>query len=74
MNLNISERYKQIEDYPEYFITESGEVYTYRTRGVGWQGFRHLAKRGINSPKRYLQVCLCKNGIKKVYTNTHVSS
>mgnify|MGYP002796115447 CR=1 FL=1 len=60
--LNIAERYKPIEGYNEYYITESGKVYAYRTRPVGWQGLRELKAKGRMNPKRYLMVALSANG------------
>lgn len=60
----------KIDGYDDYYITELGNVYTYRNSKVGWQGFRKLKLRGRNNPSRYLQVCLCKNGNVK-YVQVH---
>ena len=63
VELNIPGRYKKIDGYDEYYITDTGDVYSYRTRPVGYQGLRRMSLRGINDPKRYLQVCLSKDGV-----------
>lgn len=62
-------RYHIVDDYPNYCVTEHGDVYSYRTYG-GWQGLRKLKKKGSNNPNRYLQVSLCKNGLIK-YMQIH---
>lgn len=70
--LNIQEKYKPIDGYKYYFITENGNVYVDRPAesGVGWQGVRELKKRGINNPNRYLQVILSNDKGKK-YAQIH---
>lgn len=68
--LPIQERYVKIDGFDDYYVTESGNVYSYRDSKVGWQGFRKLKLRGRNNPKRYLQVCLCNNG-KLKYIQVH---
>ena len=73
MNLDseIKERYCFIKGYENYIITESGDVYTYRNDNApSYRGLRKLKKKGINNPKRYLQVCLSKNN-KKKYVEIH---
>lgn len=70
MLLPIPERYTKISGFDEYYITESGRVFAYRTRKVGYQGLRELSLKGINDPARYLQVCLSdQNG--KHYRQVH---
>lgn len=70
MELNIEERYKPIPDFPDYYITDHGNVYSYRNGNTGWKGLRKLSLRGKNNPRRYLQVCLSKNGHTK-YVQVH---
>lgn len=70
IDIKINERYYFIKGYENYIITENGNVYTYRNGKTGYNGFRELKKKGINSKKRYLQVCLCNKGEKK-YTQIH---
>ena len=58
---NFNERWKPIKGFENYIITESGEVYSYNL-------YSHkepikLAKKGINNPNRYLQICLSKNNV-----------
>ena len=68
--LNIPDRYCKIDGYDSYYITDKGDVYTYRSEKVGWQGLRKLKLKGVNNPQRYLQVCLCENGVRK-YVQVH---
>ena len=70
IQIPIQERYAKISGYDSYYITEFGDVYTYRQGKTGWNGFRKMSLRGKNNKKRYLQVCLCKNGSKK-YVQVH---
>ena len=58
---DIPGRYRKIDGYDSYYITDTGDVYTYRAEKTGWQGLRLMSKRGINNPNRYLMVTLCKN-------------
>lgn len=62
IELNICERYHVIEGFEDYYITESGRVFSYRNGKTGWKGLREIKLKGINDPKRYLQVSLSKNG------------
>lgn len=66
--LNV--RWHTIDGYKDYVITECGDVYSYRYDKRGWHGFRKLAHRGKNNPKRYLTVCLSKDG-KVKYIQIH---
>lgn len=70
--INIDERWKYIDGYEDYIITESGRVYTYRpeTDSRGFKGLRELKPKSINNPKRYLSICLSKND-KKKYVQIH---
>ena len=63
----IKDNHKLIEGYTEYFVTDTGEVYAYRDRHVGWQGLRKLTPKGKNNPNRYLQVCLSDENGKKYF-------
>ena len=64
----IKERYKQIEGYEDYVVTESGEIYSFNF--YSHKKPLKLAKKGINNPKRYLQVVLNKNNMSK-YVQIH---
>lgn len=71
---NIPGNYKQIKGFSNYYITDSGDVYSNRHNN-GYQGIRKLAHKGINNPKRYAQVALCKNGhIKYMQVHTLVAT
>lgn len=64
------QRFKKIEGYPGYFITDTGDVYCNRKSNCGWQGVRKLSHKGRNNPHRYLSVCLSVDG-KKKYLQIH---
>jgi hypothetical protein len=70
--IDINERWKYIDGYDDYIITESGRVFTYRSEDDtrGYKGLREISLKGKNNPKRYLQVCLSKNDVKK-YEQVH---
>ncbi len=59
MDIDINERYFVINEFENYIITESGQVYSIREK-YGYQGLRKKALRNINNPRKYLQVCLYK--------------
>lgn len=65
--LDLNCRYFQIDGFDNYYITEYGDVYSYRDKSdkTGWQGLRKMSPHGKNINGRYLSVTLCKNGIKK---------
>lgn len=57
----IHGKYKQIPGFPDYFITEYGEVYSTRLRG--WEKEPHLHKMRPKNPGRkekYLNIILCR--------------
>lgn len=70
IELPIPGRYAKIDGYDDYYITDTGDVYSFRKDNRGWQGLRKMAKRGWNNPKRYIQVILSKDGIVK-YVQVH---
>lgn len=67
--LDIPNRYKQIDGFESYYVTDIGDVYSYRGHN-GWQGLRKMALRGRNNPKRYLQVVLSSGNSRK-YMQVH---
>lgn len=59
---DISERYKPISGFPEYFITESGEIYSTRLRGNEKEPHLHrLRPKNPGNSKKYLNVILCNS-------------
>ena len=63
-------RFAKIEDYEDYYISDHGDVFTYRNGKTGYKGLRKLSLKNKNNPNRYIQVCLCSNGNKK-YIQVH---
>ena len=64
----IEERIKRIDGYKDYFITESGRVFTQRFRGNQHKyRLREIKPKypGDNNPQKYLNICLVNdNGYK----------
>ena len=56
----MGERWKPIKDYEDYLISESGKVYSKKTKKI-----LKTTKSGFIKNKPYFDVCLCKNGISK---------
>ncbi len=59
---DINGRYKQVEGFNDYYITEYGEVYSMRLRGHEKEA--HLHKLKPKDPKnnaKYLNVILCRD-------------
>jgi hypothetical protein len=59
---DINGRYKQINNFPDYYITEYGEVYSIRLRGKEKEP--HIHKLTPKNPKRssgYSNVVLCND-------------
>ena len=52
------------------YVTDGGDVYSYRNDNRGWKGLRQLSKRGKDNPSRYIQVTLPKEGHVK-YVQVH---
>lgn len=69
MELEIGCRYKKIEGYDCYYITENGDVYSYRDENdkKGWKGLRKLSPHCKNVKNKYNSVTLCKDGIFKEF-------
>lgn len=62
--LLIKERIKRIDGYKDYFITESGRVFTQRLRGKQSKyRLRELKPKypGDKYPQKYLNICLINN-------------
>ena len=58
----IDERYKQIEGFEDYYITESGRVFSKRLRG--WEKeprLRELKPKNPGKDNKYLNIILCNN-------------
>lgn len=51
----------QIKDYPEYYVTDNGDVYS-RTHHNGWR-IKKLSPETLRNG--YLKLLICKNGVKK---------
>ena len=70
MNLNmiggdvmIEERYKQISGFEDYFITESGRIYSQRPRGGRkTRKLREMKPKNPGKDSKYLNVVLCRDG------------
>lgn len=57
---NIKGRYKQIKDFPNYYITEFGEVYSDRLRGQEKSPHLHKLKpKDPGEKSKYLNIILC---------------
>lgn len=52
------EEWKQINDYPNYSISSLGQVRINKTGKI---------LKNVKGKSGYLQICLCKNGIRKSY-------
>lgn len=63
----IKERFHEIDGYENYYVTESGRVFCYRDSGPSRHGLHQMSLRGKNDPKRYIQVCVCKNNKPKYF-------
>ena len=57
----IQERWRIIDGFENYAVTESGKVYSINPNRNGYNGLRELAQKSINNSKRYLSVCCCKS-------------
>lgn len=55
-------RLKQVKDFPGYFVSDSGEVFSLKSR--------ELKKIQKEYNAGYFRVCLCKNG-KKIHKRVH---
>lgn len=51
----------QIKDFPEYYITDIGEVYSRKLYHNPKGRFRHIKKKKLNTG--YFRVDLCKNNV-----------
>ena len=62
--LNIGCRYVRIDGFDCYYITELGDVYSYRDRDskTGWQGLRKMKPHWSSCKNKYLSVTLCNKG------------
>lgn len=59
----IKERYKQIPGFPDYYITESGRIYSLRLRGLEKEPhLRELRAKDPGNPQKYCNVILCRDG------------
>lgn len=59
---DISGRYKPISGFPEYYITEFGEVYSTRLRGNEKEPHLHrLHPKNPGNPGKYLNIILCND-------------
>ena len=59
----IEERYKQIPGFPDYFVTESGKIYSQRLRGhEKVPKLRELHPKDSGNPLKYLNIILCRDG------------
>lgn len=59
---DIDGRYRQIKDYPNYYITEFGDVFSNRLRG--WEKeprLRKLTPKNPGNPDKYYTVILCND-------------
>ena len=55
---DIKERYKPINGFPDYYITESGSIYSTRT---GSHRLHKLKPKDPGKPEKYLNIILCNN-------------
>lgn len=61
--MTINERYKQVPGFPDYFVTESGDVYSQRLRGnEKIHRLRKLTPKNPGNPLKYYNVNLCRDG------------
>lgn len=58
MELDIPGRYKQIEGFEEYYITDTGRVFCYRDGRCGWQGLHEIKQRRGKKAHKYFAVGL----------------
>ncbi len=58
MELNIPGRYKQIEGFEEYYITDDGRVFCYRDGRCGWHGLHELKPKKSKKAHKYYAVQL----------------
>lgn len=63
MTLNDIEcRYRQITDFPDYYITENGDVYSARLRGHEKEPHLHKMKpKNPGKSNKYLNIILCRD-------------
>ena len=58
----INGRYKQINDFPDYYITEHGDVYSKRLRGAEKDPkLRKLKPKNPGNNSKYLNIVLCND-------------
>lgn len=59
----INERFKEIPGFPDYFITESGRVYSKRLRGhEKTPRLRELRPKNPGKSQKYYNIILCRDG------------
>lgn len=59
---DINGRYKKINGFDDYYITEFGDVYSTRPIGAGKLGKLHKMKpKDPGNPSKYLNVILCRD-------------
>lgn len=59
---DINGRYKQIDGFDDYYITEFGEVYSTRKIGIGKHNRLHKLKpKDPGNPSKYLNIILCRD-------------
>ena len=59
---DIGCRYRQITNFPDYYITENGDVYSTRLRGREKEPHLHKMKpKNPGKSSKYLNVILCKD-------------
>jgi len=59
---DIKGRYKQIDNFPDYYITDSGEIYSKRLRGYETEPHLHkLTPKNPGNPAKYLNIILCND-------------
>ena len=66
---DIVGRYKRIENFPDYFITEFGDVYSVRLRGrETTPRLRKLKPKTPGKSCKYLNIILCNDECQKTFS------